>query len=202
MEVLYEDNHVIAVYKRPGIPVQATAPGGDSLQGEIQAWLRDRDRKPGNVFLGIVHRLDVGTRGVVLFAKTSKGASRLSESFRGREVEKRYLVVVEGTPPPGPKMLEGFVDGKPAALTYTTRAPGLLDVELHTGRKHQIRIQLAEAGHPVVGDVQYGAKAHREPGFALLAYRLVFPHPVRRDARITVEVPDAEVRLRAFREKR
>jgi 23S rRNA pseudouridine1911/1915/1917 synthase len=200
MEILYEDNHCLAVFKRAGIPVQATEPGGDSLQSEVQRWLKARDGKPGNVFVGIVHRLDVGTRGIVLFAKTSKGASRLSESFRGRDVEKHYLALVHGRPPGGPVTLESIVDEKPASLTFRARSPGLLDVELHTGRKHQIRVQLADAGYPIVGDVQYGGPPSREPGFALLAWRLAFPHPIRRDDRVVVALRDAEARLAPFRE--
>jgi 23S rRNA pseudouridine1911/1915/1917 synthase len=124
----------------------------------------------------------------------------LSESFRGRDVKKRYLAVVSGTPPIGPVRLESLIDGKPAALTFRSRGPGLVDVELHTGRKHQIRLQLAEAGFPIVGDVQYGGAPHPEPGFALLAYHLAFPHPVRRDELVTVALADAEARLSPFRE--
>jgi len=222
MEILFEDNHCIAVFKPAGIPVQATKPDGDSLQAEVQSYIKQRDSKPGNVFLGVVHRIDVGTQGIVVFGKTSKGAARLSESFRGRDVEKRYYAVVHGKPKAEPTMLwhrlEEMGEGKPvrvaaktsltgkeASLTFKTvknrgkHTPvSLVEVELHTGRKHQIRAQLSAAGFPIVGDVLYGGGRIGMKGFGLLAYHLVFPHPIRREESVTIKLENADDRLSAF----
>lgn len=180
LNVLYEDNHLIAVYKPAGMLVQGDESGDSSLMDEVKFFLKKKYNKPGNVFLGLLHRLDRPVAGIVLFAKTSKGASRLSEQFRSRTVKKIYHCLVEGTPPEKSGTLIHFLrkDEKenrvyatatevPGSLRaeldysvvkrYDTTGHSLIRVELKTGRPHQIRVQLSTIGCPIVGDVKYGA---------------------------------------------
>jgi len=197
LQVLYEDNHVIAVFKPAGLLTQGDRESSTSLLEETKRFLKKRDAKPGNVFLGLIHRLDRDVAGLVLFAKTSKGASRLSEQFRSREVRKIYRARVEGEAPLA-KRLEHFLspeavprvqvsevprgDFKKSALTLrrldTDGKASLVEIELETGRKHQIRAQLAFIGLPIFGDGKYGATSSWSPGIALVAYRLEFKQPV------------------------
>lgn len=181
LNVLYEDNHLIAVYKPAGMLVQGDESGDSSLMDEVKFFLKQKYNKPGNVFLGLLHRLDRPVAGIVLFAKTSKGASRLSEQFRSRKVKKIYHCLVEGTVPEKSGTLIHFLrkDEKENKVYVTaTEVPGslraeldytvvkrydnkdtsLVQVELKTGRPHQIRVQLSTIGCPIVGDVKYGAK--------------------------------------------
>ena len=198
LEVLYEDNHLIAVNKPGGLLVQGDRSGEESLMDVVKEYIRERYQKPGNVFLGLVHRLDRPVSGVVLFARTSKAASRLTKQWRAREVRKTYWAVVEGTIKPEQGRIEGHLrksgkrvriarEGDPGAkgavLEYRTLAHGkggsLLEIALITGRKHQIRIQLSQAGCPVVGDVKYGAQEFLEDKtIRLVARSLNFRHPV------------------------
>lgn len=179
IKVLYEDNHLIAVYKPAGVLVQAGEDGDhddNTLYWQVKMFLKERDQKPGNVFLGVLHRLDRNVSGVILFAKTSKGAARLSEQIRERTIKKIYHAVVIGVPVPAAGTLEHHLrkdesskqsmidpEGDVAILHYETVKSGpknsLLRIELETGRFHQIRVQLSEIGHPVVGDIKYGAPA-------------------------------------------
>jgi 23S rRNA pseudouridine1911/1915/1917 synthase len=207
LAVLYEDNHLIAVFKPAGVLTQHQSAGDGCLMDIVKAHLIEKHGKPGQAFLGLVHRLDRSVAGVVLFAKTSKGASRLSEQIRARTLDKTYWAVVEGVPAAEGELhhyhaLEG--DGarlyreagpgrKQARLHYRVLRPlgahCLLEVRLETGRKHQIRLQLAAAGHPVVGDRRYGARSEfSAQGIALVAKRLRFSHPTRREP-IVVELP-------------
>lgn len=189
IEVLYEDNHLIAVKKPAGELVQGDASGEISLMDRVKAFIKERDSKPGNVFLGLVHRLDKPVEGIVLFAKTSKGASRISEQFRTRKTEKIYRAIVEGVIDPPAGTLRTKLDkdertrkasvseeGKEAVLKYRTLKAGgrsLVEIDLGTGRFHQIRAQLSEAGHPIVGDFKYGSKTALPHGaIALAAVRL------------------------------
>lgn len=210
-EILYEDNHLIAVFKPAGTLTQGDATGDPSMMDEVREHIRRRDRKPGNVFLGLVHRLDRPVSGVLLLAKTSKGASRIAAQIRNREVTKTYRALTQGQPPPGPgSTLRHLLlaapggssrvvdapekDAKVAVLEYRVlqRLPGmaLLEIDLHTGRKHQIRAQLAHIGCPILGDLRYGATAPFHPGtIALVARRLEVRQPVSSDP-ITIEVPD------------
>lgn len=211
LRVLYEDNHLIAVFKPAGVLTQGDASGEPSLMDWVKAWLAERYHKPGNVFLGLVHRLDRVVCGVVLFAKTSKAASRLSQQFRERTVEKHYLACVEGTPSPARGRLAHFIahtegsrrvrvskdtrtDAKSASLRYDTQwrsdTVSVLDVQLETGRKHQIRAQLAHVGHPIVGDRLYGASRGDSAEIALCSVSLSFTHPITR-APLTIELPHA-----------
>jgi len=205
LRILYEDNHLISVYKPSGVPVQPDASGAVSLMDMTREYIRKKYSKPGNVFLGLVHRLDRPVSGVVLFAKTSKAASRISEQIRSRTPEKVYLALVHGEvrPPSGSLVSflkkgekkvhtvgEGEEEAKKASLSYRTlrsaKRKTLLEIRLHTGRKHQIRVQLAASGHPVEGDVKYGAPyALSGGGIRLTALSLTFEHPTRKE-RITI----------------
>ena len=200
LPILYEDNHLIAVCKPAGMLTQGDASGEPSLLDWVKRWIAVQHQKPGNVFLGLLHRLDRPVCGVVLFAKTSKAAARLSQQFRERTVIKRYRAAVEGTITPPSGRLEHFIrhqegarqvqvsnrphsDAKTARLRYDTRWTGdkisVLEVQLETGRKHQIRAQLAHVGHPIVGDRLYGARPRSDlDGIALCSVSLAVLHPI------------------------
>lgn len=207
LRLLYEDNHCVAVFKPAGLLTVGDRTGDVSLVDLVRDDLRKRYRKPGNVFVGVVHRLDRPVAGVVLFARTSKAASRLAEQFRTGRVTKVYQALVEGrvTIPEG-ELVDRLVKdrqtntvrrvtrpnpkSRESSLTFrrlkTFRDTTLLEIEPHTGRSHQIRVQLAAAGHPIVGDRKYGSKGPFPEGIALRAVRLVFDHPIRK-VPITVE---------------
>lgn len=207
--VLHEDNHVIAVFKPAGLLTQGDASGDPCLLDLTKAYLKAKYDKPGNVFLGLVHRLDRPVAGVVVFGRTSKAASRLSEQIRGRSVDKIYRAWVEGEPsPPQGLLTHHLVQGEKKVLVFDEPKPGtkpatleykrlgakdgitLLEVRLHTGRKHQIRAQLAAIGTPILGDIKYGAtRKDGAPGIGLVAYSLSFDHPTR-DERIEVRAPE------------
>lgn len=200
MEVIYEDNHFIAVSKSPGEIVQGDKTGDKPLSEIVADFLAKKYNKPGKAFIGVVHRLDRPVAGLVLFAKTSKALSRMNKLFRDGEVSKRYLALV--CRPPG--VLEGEVstwllrntklnksfpvgagtpEAKEAKLRYKTVARSerytLLEVELLTGRHHQIRAQLASLASPIKGDLKYGApRSNPDGGISLLAYEISFQHPV------------------------
>lgn len=178
LQVLYEDNHLIAVYKPAGVLVQGDDTGDATLLDAVKYYLKTKYHKLGKVYLGLIHRLDRPVAGVILFAKTSKGASRLSEQFRAHEVEKIYRTVVVGRPKKDHATLVHFLqkeernnkvavseteqkDFLRAELTYAlVKSNGkfsLLKIQLGTGRPHQIRAQLSAIGCPIVGDVKYGA---------------------------------------------
>lgn len=209
LEVLYEDNHLLAVSKPAMLPTMGVADDRPSLLAVAKEYIRRKYDKPGNVYLGIVSRLDAPVTGLVILAKTSKAASRLSVLFRDREVKKTYLAVVEGRVDPTTGVLEHYLrkderhrkvhtthasapDAQLARLSYRqVRVAGelaLLEVEPETGRKHQIRVQLAKLGHPIVGDLKYGSRVAFGPGIALHAFALELEHPVRREP-LRVEAP-------------
>ena len=198
--ILFEDNHVIAVDKPAGVLVQGDHTHDPTLVARVRAHLKLRYAKPGNVYVGIVHRLDRPVSGAVVFARTSKAAARLSASFRNGKVEKTYNALVERVPEPTSGVLEHFLlkdtehnrsrvvaAGTPGArrarLHYQvlerigTRA--LVEVHPETGRSHQIRVQLAAIGAVIVGDVRYGSPTPLRPMLALHASRLRLPHPTR-----------------------
>ena len=207
IRVLYEDNHLLGVFKPVRVLVQGDETGDETLLDQAKEYLKTRYKKPGNVFLGLVHRLDRPVSGVVIFARTSKAASRLANTFRLRRAEKSYLAIVHGLVEPESGELEAFVErdhkrsriskagsekGKKALLSYRVLATEgdrtLLHVSPVTGRHHQIRVQLADAGYPVVGDLKYGAKKPLpDKSIALHGAELVVEHPTR----------DVEVRLAA-----
>ncbi len=201
LEILYEDNHLLAVYKPARVLVQGDETGDPTLIDAVKAWLKHKYAKPGNVYLGLVHRLDRPVAGVLLFAKTSKAASRLAAQFREGRVEKVYRAVVEGRPDPAARRLSGFIVKDPeqrrsrlvdaptagareVVLDYevlaSERNASLVEVVPRTGRSHQIRVQLAGIGHPIVGDVKYGARGPLAGGaIALYARELRVEHPTR-----------------------
>lgn len=203
LQILYEDNHLIAVNKKASDLSQGDSSGDEPLDARIKRYLAVKYNKPGEVFLGVVHRLDRPVSGVVLYARTSKALARMNEIFRTREVRKIYWAVVSEKPPQAEGRLENylrknekqnksFVYSEPvkgtrrAELTYKLAGVSeryyLLEIELHTGRHHQIRAQLAAAGMPVKGDLKYGAKRSNPDGsISLHARSLQFIHPVKKE---------------------
>lgn len=206
--VLYEDNHLLALYKPAGLLVQGDASGSDCLLDLGKRYLKTRYQKPGRVFLGLVHRLDRPVAGVVVFARTSKAAARLSEQFRGTQVEKHYLAVVQGHLKQDsgrwvdPLLREELTmrvlasprqDTREARLRYQVVATqsdlSLVEIILETGRRHQIRTQFAHRGHALLGDGRYGSPTRLPHGqIALLARTIGFRHPVRPEL-LLVEAP-------------
>ena len=197
-EVLYLDNHLLVVDKPPGVLVQGDRTGDPDLLSAGKAWLKDHFNKPGNVFLGLVHRLDRPASGVMVFGRTSKGAARLSDQFRRRIPDKQYLSILEGALQ-GEGVLADYVvkeggrvrvvpehtpGAKRASLRFEAlasyRERTLVRVRLETGRPHQIRVQFATRGHPIMGDMRYGAKSELDgQNLALHAFRLGLEHPTR-----------------------
>lgn len=214
MTVLYEDNHIIAVNKTCREIVQGDKTGDTPLSEVVKAYIKEKYHKPGEVFLGVTHRLDRPTSGVVLFARTSKALTRLNEMFKShKQIQKTYWAIVEQAPVPAEGRLvhrlvrneklnksfvakEGVRDAKEARLSYRTLARGerytLVEVQLETGRHHQIRCQLAAIGCPIKGDLKYGAKrSNPDGGISLHARQVAFIHPVsKQPLTITAPVPD------------
>lgn len=203
LDILFEDNHLLAINKPAGLATMGVSADRPSLLARAKEYIKQRYHKPGEVYLGVVSRLDASVTGVVLLARTSKAAARLNEQFRGRAVEKTYLAVVEGEVGPREvacrdwiaaderhrrmRLVDADTPGAQLAkLVYRglRRVPAgaFVEVRLETGRKHQIRLQLAARGHPVVGDRKYGSRRPLPQGIALHARRLVFRHPVRNEA--------------------
>lgn len=198
MEILYEDNHVIVVYKEKGILSQADGSNKPDMLTIIKNYIKEKYNKSGNVYLGLVHRLDINTSGVMVFAKTSKAASRLSEDIKNNKLHKRYYCVVEGNITNDGKLIDylekdetikkAFISkkGKEAILEYkviknykiNNDDVTLLEINLITGRFHQIRCQLSNIGHPLYGDKKYGSSIYIDQiEFPLYAYKLKFIHP-------------------------
>jgi 23S rRNA pseudouridine1911/1915/1917 synthase len=216
VEVLYEDNHLIAVYKKPSDLSQSDKTGDVALDSDVKKYLADKYNKPGEVFLGVVHRLDRPVGGVMLFARTSKALERMNEIFRTRDVKKIYLAVVNERPPEDEAVLTHYLKknekqnktyvydkevkgSKQSSLTYRLAGRSdryfLLEVELHSGRHHQIRAQLAKIGCPIKGDLKYGYPRSNEDGsISLFARRLEFIHPVKKEkVTITAHFPQGDV---------
>lgn len=217
MQILYEDNHLIAVNKAPGEIVQGDKTGDKPLSDTLKEYIKLKYNKPGEVFLGVPHRLDRPTSGVVLFARTSKALVRLNEMFKNHDaMRKTYWAIVQGAPKLSEARLENYLirnepqnksyiakpgakDAKLAVLTYRTLTRGdhysLLEVELLTGRHHQIRCQLAAIGCPIKGDLKYGAKRSNPDGsISLHARQITFVHPVRKEQlTITAPVPEGSL---------
>lgn len=216
MQILYEDNHIIAVAKAPGEIVQGDKTGDEPLSETLKKYIKERDAKPGNVFIGVPHRLDRPTSGIVLFAKTSKALARLNAMFAAGDVHKTYWAIVRKTPEPESGELLHYITSvernnksyvcatprpgaKEARLRYRTISKSdsfaLVEVELLTGRKHQIRCQLAAIGSPVKGDLKYGDKRSNPDGsISLHARHIHFVHPVsQKEIDITAPVPDDKI---------
>ena len=234
MKVIYEDNHIIAVNKTCTEIVQGDKTGDTPLSETVKAYIKAKYNKPGEVFLGVTHRLDRPTSGVVLFARTSKALSRLNEMFReksvspkdglsaersvlcqpeGRSIKKTYWAIVQGAPKVPEARLENWLvkneaqnksyivkphtkDAKQAILNYRTLVRGenytLLEVDLETGRHHQIRCQLAAIGCPIKGDLKYGAKrSNPDGGICLHARKIEFIHPVSKE-QLCITAPTPE----------
>ena len=201
MQVLYEDNHIIVVYKQSGEIIQGDKTGDKPLSETIKAWIKEKYAKPGNVFLGVVHRLDRPVSGLVVFAKTSKALSRLNDMFRNGEVKKTYWAMVQTAPDVPEATLTNWLvrydhdvpNAKQAILKYKTightERYTLLEINLLTGRHHQIRCQLAAIGCPVKGDLKYGARRSNPDGsISLLSHKVEFIHPVSKE-KIVVTSP-------------
>ena len=208
--ILYEDNHLLVFSKRTGEIVQGDKTGDEPLSETLKAFIAQRDGKPGQVFMGVPHRLDRPVSGVVLFAKTSKALERLNEMLRKGEIHKTYWALTGNRPPKDEDTLtdnlvrneaqnKSYVakNGKEARLHYrlvqTTDHYFLLEVQLYTGRHHQIRCQLSHMGCPIKGDLKYGARrSNPDGGICLLARRIQFIHPVKKtEVDVTAPVPDS-----------
>lgn len=213
MEVVYEDNHLLVVNKAPGEIVQGDKTGDTPLVETLKLWLKEKYAKPGNVFCGVVHRLDRPVGGLVIFAKTSKALSRLNEMFRNGEVNKTYWAITRNLPPKEEDTLTHYITtternnksyasltekkgSQKAVLKYrhitSTDRYHLLEVNLLTGRKHQIRVQLSAIGCPIKGDLKYGDKRSNPDGsISLMSHRIEFTHPVSGNKiDVTAPVPD------------
>lgn len=202
-QILYEDNHLLVINKKPGELVQGDETGDIPLVDSLKEFLKKRENKPGNVYLGLVHRIDRPTSGILIFAKTSKALSRMNEIFKTRDVQKTYWAIVQGKVEKEHDRLEHYLkknqknnkttvfsnpaqDAKKAILEYRLLGSldnyALLEVDLFTGRSHQIRAQLSFIGHPIKGDLKYGAKRSNPDGsISLHARRISFIHPVKNE---------------------
>ncbi len=210
--ILFEDNHLIVVNKLPSEIVQGDKTGDEPLSEALKQYLKEKYHKPGNVFLGVVHRLDRPVSGVLVFAKTGKALSRMNELLKQRTLQKTYWAIVKNRPPQtigklvhylvrNQKKNKSFVrqapgkESKEAILSYRLLASGeryhLLEVDLHTGRHHQIRAQLAAIGCPVKGDLKYGfSRSNPDASISLHARKVSFVHPVKKEKlEITADPP-------------
>lgn len=213
LKVLFEDNHIIVVEKKPNIPSQADKTGDIDMLTLIKDYIKEKYNKPGNVYLGLVHRLDRPVGGVMVFAKTSKAASRLSEEVRNKTFEKKYLAVVDGKFDKDEGTLEDHLykdernnmskvvnstkkNAKFAKLDYKelvydeVKNLSLLKINLHTGRHHQIRVQLSSAKHSIFGDQKYGSRGQGKQ-IALWAYELKIVHPITKEEMIFKDLPES-----------
>lgn len=213
MEVIYEDNHIIIVNKSPGEIVQGDKTGDTPLVEIVRQYIKETYAKPGNVFCGVAHRIDRPVGGLVVFAKTSKALTRLNDMFRNNEIHKTYWAIVQGRPKQPEAHLTHYITSvernnksyaslRPkegaarSELIYRTLAEGenysLLEINLITGRKHQIRVQLSTTGTPIKGDLKYGARRSNPDGsISLLARSIKFVHPVsKKEIYVEAPVPD------------
>ena len=212
LKVLYEDNHIIVVVKPVNIPSQGDKTGDIDMLTIIKDYIKEKYNKPGDVYLGLVHRLDRPTGGVMVFARTSKAASRLSEEIRDNKMHKKYLAIVDGKMEESEGTFrdfllknektntskvvkEGTKNAKEAILDYKVIKyneeinMSVVEVDLHTGRHHQIRVQFASRGHSLSGDGKYGTRG-RGKGLALWAYSLTFTHPTKKEEMTFEEYPE------------
>lgn len=213
MKIIYEDNHIIIVNKAPGEIVQGDKTGDEPLVETLKQWLKEKYNKPGNVFCGVVHRLDRPVAGLVVFAKTTKALTRLNEMFRNGKIEKTYWALSRNKPEQSEGRLVHFItttehnnksyasltergNSKRAVLTYrllgSSEHYNLIEVKLETGRKHQIRVQLSAIGCPIKGDLKYGDKRSNPDGsISLMARRIRFVHPVsKQEIDVTAPLPE------------
>jgi len=216
MDILYEDNHIIAINKQCCELVQGDSTGDEALSDRVKKYLAVKYNKPGDVFLGVVHRLDRPVSGVIIFARTSKALARLNRMFQEKQLSKRYLAVVRNRPPSEEGSLRHYLKknekqnksyaydsqvkgSKEAHLSYKlisrTDRYYVLEVDLHTGRHHQIRCQLAKAGCPVKGDLKYGyPRSNNDGSISLHAWKISFIHPVKKqEIEILAPPPDKDI---------
>lgn len=209
MHILFEDNHLLAVIKPPGLVTMGVKEGEPSLLALAREYIKHKYQKPGNVYLGAMSRLDAPVSGVMLFARTSKAAARLTEQFKSRTVDKTYWAIVEGNTPPEGHCVDWLAEderhrkmhivrpdtsgAREAKLSFRLlerlKQGSLLEIQLETGRKHQIRLQMAHLGHAVLGDRKYGARLGFPEGIALHARRLIVEHPVKPGTRVELVAP-------------
>lgn len=212
LKVIYEDNHIIVVEKKPNIPSQKDKTEDVDMLTIIKQYIKEKYNKPGEVYLALIHRLDRPVGGVMVFAKTSKAAARLSEEVRNRNLKKEYLVIVDGKMDRKEGTLENYLlknektntskvvkegtkNSKYAKLDYQVLKYNeeinlsVLKINLHTGRHHQIRVQLANSGHSICGDQKYGTRG-RGKQISLWAYRLSFTHPTTKEQLTFYSIPE------------
>lgn len=212
LKVIYEDNHIIVVEKKPNIPSQGDKTNDIDMLTIVKQYIKEKYNKPGEVYLGLIHRLDRPVGGVMVFAKTSKAASRLSEQVRNKIFKKKYLTIVDGKMEKEKDSLEDYLlknernnlskvvnektkNAKQAKLDYEVLTYNneinlsVLKINLHTGRHHQIRVQLSSRGHSIYGDQKYGIRG-RGKQIALWAYSLTILHPISKEEMSFVSIPE------------
>lgn len=212
LNIIYEDNHIIVVEKKPNIPSQSDKTEDIDMLTLVKQYVKEKYNKPGNVYVGLVHRLDRPVGGIMIFAKTSKAASRLSEQVRNKDFGKEYLAVVDGKPDRDKGTLEDYLykdernnmskvvnkekkNSKLAKLDYEVLKHNevknltLLKINLHTGRHHQIRVQLSHFGHSIFGDQKYGTRGQGKQ-IALWAYKLKILHPISKEEMVFECMPE------------
>jgi len=212
LKVIFEDNHIIVVEKKPNVPSQSDKTGDIDMLSIVKQYIKDKYSKPGNVYLGLIHRLDRPVGGIMTFAKTSKAASRLSEQVREKVFRKKYLAVVDGKFEQNEGILEDYLykdernniskvvnknkkNAKLAKLDYKVLAYNeiknltLIEINLHTGRHHQIRVQLSNFGHSIFGDQKYGKRGQGKQ-IALWAYELTIKHPITKEEMTFRDYPE------------
>lgn len=213
-EIIFEDNHIIVVKKEAGMPTQEDSSKDTDLFSSVKRYLKEKYEKPGNVYLGLLHRLDRPTAGVMVFAKTGKAAARLSEIIKNGEMDKKYFAVVTGVPRQSQGRLthylfkdeaKNIVSIVPASTDGAKRAEldykvvqskdglSLVDIDLLTGRSHQARVQMASMFTPISGDVKYGGEKAAGPRLALFAYQLRFTHPVTKQIMVFRAYPPLDL---------
>lgn len=212
LKILYEDNHIIVVEKKPNIPSQSDKTGDIDMLTLVKNYIKEKYNKPGNVYIGLVHRLDRPVGGIMIFARTSKSASRLSNQVREKIFKKKYLAVVDGKFEKDQGTLEDYLykderhnmskvvkkekkNAKLAKLDYKVlkynpvKDLSLVEINLHTGRHHQIRVQLSNFGHSIFGDQKYGTRGKGKQ-IALWAYELTIVHPVTKEEMTFKDYPE------------
>lgn len=220
LSVLYEDNHIIAVNKSASDLVQGDKTGDETLADKVKSYIKKKYNKPGDVYLGVVHRLDRPVSGVVIYARTSKAASRLSKLFKDKEIKKTYWAIVKDKPNNEEGHLEHFLlkhDGKNKSYASEKQKLGskkailnykliaglnhyyLLEVDLETGRHHQIRCQLSKIGSPIKGDLKYGfSRSNEDGGISLHARKIEFIHPIKKENLSIIAPPPKDVLWNEF----
>lgn len=214
LTVLYEDNQVVVVIKPQNVPTQADASGDEDMLSKVKAYVKEKYNKEGEAFIGLVHRLDRPTGGIMVFARNSKSAKRLSEQFQTHDVEKTYFAVTRGVVKIKTQKLVNYLrkdekenivkivpmsenGAKKAELVYNyledNGSESLLEVNILTGRSHQIRLQLSNIGHPLVGDVKYGKEKGSTQKLGLWAGKLAFNHPTTKERMVFMAMPDETV---------